>query len=244
MLPHRDKMARGMSENSYDIRRSVRARRFCARVHQDGRVEIVVPRAAPSALVHDFIVRHQPWIERRVAHFRARYVPEVFPPPTLELPALARRWSIATVATAAAKSLIVEREPSLLELQHVTLADRDAIRALLREWLRGVIRKPFEDRLGALAQAHGFDYRNMQLRWQRSRWGSCSRRGVISLNACAAFQRAEVLDYLMIHELAHTQHMNHSAAYWARVARSCPDWRELDRELRHGWQRVPQWIFR
>jgi predicted metal-dependent hydrolase len=50
--------------------------------------------------------------------------------------------------------------------------------------------------------------------------------------------------YLLLHELAHTRHMNHSRAFWARVESTCPDWRALDRELRRGWERVPGWVFR
>lgn len=50
--------------------------------------------------------------------------------------------------------------------------------------------------------------------------------------------------YLLLHELAHTHHMNHSRAFWARVEATCPDWRALDRELMRGWERVPGWVFR
>jgi hypothetical protein len=66
---------------------------------------------------------------------------------------------------------------------------------------------------------------------------------VISLNVCAVFQEPAVLDYLLVHELVHTRHMNHSAAYWATVAEHCPGWRRLDRELTQGWKRVPSWVF-
>jgi hypothetical protein len=84
----------------------------------------------------------------------------------------------------------------------------------------------------------------LQVRCQRSRWGSCSRRATISLNACLLFQRPEVLRYLMVHELSHLRHMNHSARFWAEVARHEPDWKALDRELLQSWVRVPSWIFR
>ena len=48
----------------------------------------------------------------------------------------------------------------------------------------------------------------------------------------------------MIHELSHLRHMNHSVRFWDEVARHEPDWKALDRELLHGWRRVPSWIFR
>ena len=82
------------------------------------------------------------------------------------------------------------------------------------------------------------------MRCQRTRWGSCSRRGTISLNVCLLFQRPEVLRYLMIHELAHLKHMNHSARFWLEVSRHEPEWKKLDHDLLQGWRRVPSWIFK
>ena len=66
---------------------------------------------------------------------------------------------------------------------------------------------------------------------------------MINLNASLLFQRAAVVRYLMIHELTHIEHMNHSARFWRAVEARCPDWRKLDRELLQGWRSVPQWIY-
>ena len=68
-------------------------------------------------------------------------------------------------------------------------------------------------------------------------------RGTISLNACLLFQRPEVVDYLIVHELMHVKHMNHSNRFWQAVEKHCADWRALDRELLQGWRHVPRWIF-
>jgi predicted metal-dependent hydrolase len=57
------------------------------------------------------------------------------------------------------------------------------------------------------------------------------------------FQRPQVVRYLLIHELVHTLHMNHSKRFWECVGRLCPDFETLDRELREGWRRVPGWVF-
>jgi predicted metal-dependent hydrolase len=68
-------------------------------------------------------------------------------------------------------------------------------------------------------------------------------RGTISLNLCLLFQQREVVDYLIIHELMHVKHMNHSARFWAAVEQHCANWRALDRELLDGWRSVPRWVF-
>jgi predicted metal-dependent hydrolase len=100
-----------------------------------------------------------------------------------------------------------------------------------------------EPRLQSLAAATGVAYSRVSIRRQRSRWGSCSVRGTISLNCCLMFQRPEVVDYLIIHELMHVKHMNHSARFWQAVESHCTEWRSLDRELVQGWRHVPRWVF-
>jgi predicted metal-dependent hydrolase len=124
------------------------------------------------------------------------------------------------------------------------LRDVEQLRRALTGWLSQRAWQGFEAPLRALAAQMGVQPGRLQVRCQRTRWGSCSRRGTISLNVCLLFQPPEVLRYLMIHELAHLRHMNHSARFWAEVARQEPDWKALDRELLQGWRRVPSWIFR
>ena len=87
----------------------------------------------------------------------------------------------------------------------------------------------------------GLRYARIQIRRQRTRWGSCSRNGTISLNACLLFQPPDVVNYLLIHELAHTRHMNHSRRFWSLVEKHEPRWQELDAGLTRGWREVPAW---
>jgi predicted metal-dependent hydrolase len=119
----------------------------------------------------------------------------------------------------------------------------ERLRVLLRSWLMRAARARLEPRVARLAESMGIGFKRISVRRQRSRWGSCSVRGTISLNACLLFQRPEVVDYLIVHELTHVRHMNHSVRFWKAVEMSCPEWRPLDRELVQGWRRVPHWVF-
>lgn len=228
----------------WPVRRSARARRFSARVFLDGRVEIVAPVRAADSLLREFVSRHRAWIERRSAEAAGSAAGRqvAFPPPVIELSAFGERWELG-LGPAEGRARLGERGAGLLELQGAP-AGRDATRELLFRWLVERCRVHLSAALGELASAHGYAWQRLELRRQRTRWGSCSTRGTISLNVCIAFQRPEVMRYLLLHELAHTRHMNHSRAFWARVESTCPDWRALDRELRRGWERVPGWVFR
>jgi hypothetical protein len=115
------------------------------------------------------------------------------------------------------------------------------VRRLLQRFTMRMAHEILAPWLADLSASTGLAYRRLQVRRQRTRWGSCSRNGTISLNACLLFQPPEVVDYLLLHELAHTRHMNHSRRFWALVARHEPRWRELDAALMLGWREVPAW---
>jgi predicted metal-dependent hydrolase len=82
----------------------------------------------------------------------------------------------------------------------------------------------------------------MAIRSQRTRWASCSPKGTISLNVRLMFLPQHLVRYVLLHELAHTQEMNHSRRYWAILESLEPNYLELDKELRAGWRLVPDWI--
>ncbi|HEV8443083.1 MAG TPA: M48 family metallopeptidase [Steroidobacteraceae bacterium] len=236
-------------ENSADadatprIRVSVRARRLAVRVYPDARVEVVVPPRVRPREVEQFLQAHREWIDsKRAAALARRPAPEPFPPATLHFGLTRETWRLHPAGDAGRARLTelpATAGGGILELRGAAAALRPA----LRGWLLGAARDRLGPRLAALSASTGIPYAKLSIRRQRSRWGSCSARGTISLNACLLFQRPEVVDYLIVHELTHVKHMNHSARFWQAVETHCPGWRALDRELLQGWRQVPRWIF-
>jgi hypothetical protein len=224
-------------EGDWRVRRSRRARRLGARVFPDGSVEIVVPAAAGAREVTRFVARHRERIER----LRQRWprIDTGFPPERIDLPALDESWrcQYRPAATIAPGALV--EMGGVLALNEALRGD--ALRAALLDWLRERARHWLESQLTALAAKWGIRYQRLQIRRQRTRWGSCSTRGTISLNCCLLFHRPEVVRYLLAHELAHLTHMNHSPRFWRLVEQYEPRWREYDRALTRGWRQVPGW---
>ncbi|HUQ11468.1 MAG TPA: SprT family zinc-dependent metalloprotease [Steroidobacteraceae bacterium] len=226
------------------VRLSRRARRLSIRVYPDARVEVVAPPRARPRDIEQFVAAHRQWIdEKRGQALRNRPAPEAFPPATLTFQLTGEQFRIG-LAGGEGKVRLTERAQGLDgELRVSGRPETRALRIALRAWLMRAARERLEPRLAALAAATGVPYSKVAIRRQRSRWGSCSARGTISLNCCLLFQRHAVVDYLIIHELMHVAHMNHSAKFWQAVERHCADWRALDRELVQGWRHVPRWVF-
>ena len=87
----------------------------------------------------------------------------------------------------------------------------------------------------ALAAQHGLAVTRVTIRNQRSRWGSCSARGHITLNFRLMLMPAEVREYILIHELMHLRQANHSRRFWRLVEAACPGFRDAERWLKkHG----------
>lgn len=229
----------GQLEQSWRVRESDRARRLTVRVLPGGRVEVVVPPGTRAATVQQFVARHRRWIERKVADYGHADFGAMQPlPAAIEFQATATRHAVEYPGGPGA--------PRLLETGGRIVVTGDVTRIALarhalQRWLLRTAHGSLVPWLQAVAAEQGMAVARVQVRRQRTRWGSCSRSGTLSVNACLMFQRPAVVRYLFLHELAHTRHMDHSPAFWRLVESLEPGWRALDRELATGWRSVPPW---
>jgi predicted metal-dependent hydrolase len=225
----------------WNVRISRRARRLSMRVFPGGRVEVVVPPGVGIPAIERFVSRHREWAERRARELllHAPHAAER-KPVSVTLGLLGRSWRVDY--RTGRRTRVDDREEGVLAVHTTAGTDRQVSQALVR-WLGVMAAQALAVQLDEASAAIGIDYSRMQLRRQRTRWGSCSTAGTISLNMCLMFQRPEVVRYLMVHELCHRQHMNHSRRYWALVESHEPRWRSLDAELLKGWRHVPAWVF-
>lgn len=228
----------------WNVRVSRRARRLSVRVYPGGRVEVVVPPGASASIVHKFVHTHREWIDQRVADFSSA-APKALEirPQSIELRAIERTFTVQYQASLR-RSITIETiaAENKLIISGATSSET-AVADALRTWLVDVAHDELGLLLSRTAQDCGLRFERVQARLQRTRWGSCSASGTISLNACLLFLDPCVVRYLLVHELCHTRHMNHSKRFWALVESHEPDYKRLDRELVRGWQSVPGWVF-
>ncbi len=211
---------------------------------RDGLV-VVVPRRSEVRRVPELLRRHAAWIDRamertaeRRAHLAERAsapLPEVVNLPAVGL-AIRVEYAWGLPGT---RACAVERGGVLVV--SAAAGDVDAVRAALRRWLTRTARARLVPMLEEVSRPEGLPYTRVTVRAQRTRWGSCSRAGAISLNRSLLFLRPELARSVLVHELVHTLRHDHSPAFWALLRERVPEADKLRRELRQAWRDVPAW---
>jgi predicted metal-dependent hydrolase len=228
--------------SGFSVRESGRAKRLSIKVYPRGRVEVVVPKRTRARDVQTFVDEHRDWIEQTRASFAAKHPPEPFSlPDFVNLAAIGRRVRVAYRGRRNADTVRFRRHGDLVVLTGNTFDEAQCIAALKR-WLAIVAKEELETWLRALSVRTGDSFKRMQVRGQKTCWGSHSSTGTISINYCLLFLEPVLVRYLMIHELCHARHMNHSRRFWRAVAQHEPDYKRLDRELGESWSRIPGWL--
>ncbi len=234
------------SRPGLSVRESPRARHLSIKVYPRGRVEVIVPRRTRATDVARFVAENRAWIDKARASFASRHESASDALPTqIDLPAIGKSVRVQYLRDRKGSShremVSYRHAGSVLTLRGDT-ADYGLCIAAIKRWLAVVARQEFAAQLLALSRLTGNDFEAMHIRAQRTCWGSHSSSGTISLNFCLLFLRPPVVRYLMLHELCHGRHMNHSKRFWKLVGQFEPDYRELDRELGECWQEVPGWV--
>lgn len=229
----------------YRVRVSDRARRVRLAVSPSEGLVVVVPRGFASSRIDEIVAQHADWIERalvrtaerrdHLASAAAAGVPE-----TVDLPGIGLHWSVVLCPT---KSATVQAR--LVGTELTLRGDVDDIAACLaaiRQVVSRVARERLPLMLGGVEAETGWSASRVTIRRQRTRWGSCSASRSLSLNESLCFLPQHLVRYVLVHELAHTQRMDHSPVFWAVVERHEAAWRECRRELRDAWRHVPAWV--
>ena len=219
----------------YRVRRSSRARHARINVGGDG-VEVVLPRRFPAREVEPFVRSKRRWIERTLR--RLAESESELPPARLEdggeVPYLGERLSLRVRVEPGRVRPHVARRGEALHVA-VGAVGEDVLRDALERWYRRRARAEIVPRLDRATARAGRRYGSLQIRGQRTRWASCSSSGAMSFNWRLLLAPAEVLEYVIEHEVAHLEVLDHSGRFWRTLARRCPDWRRHEDWLRrHG----------
>ena len=130
------------------------------------------------------------------------------------------------------RSWILEKTEVMAEREEKRKSTPAPPPELLSKTDRMKIQLKIGKRVRHYCEAMGVTVGYVTVKNQKTRWGSCSAKGNVNFNYQLAFLPDELLDYVVIHELAHRRHMNHSRAFWAEVEKYCPDYLERREQLK------------
>ena len=217
----------------YRIRRSDRARRARIVVDGDG-VEVIVPRRMALRHVEPFVAEKQRWIERTLERYEAarREAPGAVLADGGSVPYLGERLELSRARRARTDAPTRGAPRRAADREGRATTTRAAVEDALERWYRKRAREEIATRLDYATARAGTDWTRLSIRGQRTRWASCSQDGAMSFNWRLLLAPEEILDYVVEHEVAHLEVLDHSSRFWRLLGSRCPEYREHERWLK------------
>lgn len=226
----------------YTIRISRRAKHLSLNISHDHGLEVVLPRADDEVRIIPFLEQNRKWVEKHLA--KASYNPRQecadSLPHSVPLRAIEETWAVEYINYQQRAKIVVHPHEELVIF--ADLSDPLACRQLLIRWIRARAKQYLGDYLSQLSADINLDYCSFRLRGQRSRWGSCSSNKDIILNYKLIFLPAEIVRYVLIHELCHTVYLDHSFKFWQLVEKFVPNHKILRKQLHQQQHLPPSWL--
>lgn len=223
----------------YELTRHARAKRIRLSVNALGKIKVTAPRHVSKLIVDEFLLDNVDWINTAIATQRDPRVNH--PNLGFQIPQQIHLKSIDSNLTCSANLADKARFSEKNSMLYLYGKDDQEHLNQLRLWLRNKAKNILPQRLDFHAHQLGLSYNRVVIKNQKSRWGSCSSKKNINLNQSLLFLTPALVDYLLIHELTHLKHPNHSPSYWRAVAQADPNYREHDKQLNVAVKHLPLW---
>jgi predicted metal-dependent hydrolase len=224
----------------FTLRKSPKAKRATLRISIYGKIEVVVPAKTrffdPLALINE----HQSWIYKQLAKSLPKPEPITLDlPQEISFPGLQSFYKIE-YEPKEGPTLSLRQKGSTLKISG-DLKDKLKIKNKLILWLNKEAGKLLLPHLVYLADLHQFSPQILRVRFMKTRWGSCSSKGKITLNSHLAFMPLNLIHHVILHELCHTRYMSHGPRFWGLLNRVDPLTPLHDKALSQGHQHIPSW---
>lgn len=219
---------------TYTIRRSVRATKVRIIVTVN-KIEVVAPVKTAEKQLHQFVVAQQQWIVSALAKVAERQLPPPSPVCYSEgssIVYLGESYPLTLKPTALKRIKIAFSNEFIAFIPDTLIATNhsEAIKLALTHWMKKQLLLKVTQYVKQHAPKHQLMPRSINIRNQKSRWGSCGIHNDIQINALLIIAPPAVLEYVVVHELCHIQLRNHSPQFWALVADHLPDYK-----IPHHW---------
>lgn len=225
---------------AYLVQRSQRARRVRLRICRHRGLQIIIPARFSFNRIPGVLLENKRWIEKNLLRYKVAEGKSTLPD-SMELQATGEVWEITYQTIDDAGLRLKQLSGNQL---HVSgdLRDHDAVFKILRRWLQKKAHSHLIPWLVKTSEITHLSYKRAVIRQAKTRWGSCSAHKCISLNAKLLFLPPILVEHVMIHELCHTIHLDHSRRFWDLFENLQVNSRSLQKKLRQAHFTLPTWV--
>lgn len=222
----------------YTIKKHRLAKHVKLRAKDNLCVEITIPTRFNLKHIPAILEENKTWIIKHLA--QSHVIRNDVLPHQIKLMAMNQTWNIYYEECQSSPEMIIK--PNLEIVFVGKKLDIKIYKKNLILWVKRQAKKHLLAELTRLSKIMSMNFDTLTIRDQKSRWGSCSSTKSISLNYKLILLPAHLLQHVIIHELCHTVHLNHSEKFWNKVAEFDINWREHRRELRKADKYMPEWL--
>jgi len=213
-------------------------------------VEVVIPRTMSQRqrdyTIAQFVRDKQQWINNALDKLRKKSadkktIAQCLLPETIVLSAIEQSFNVHYLPDKSSPVLYYKSNKQLEVRGNIN--NKAQVFSLLEDFFKDYAKPCLQQKCDQYSQKTGLPYNRLTIRAQKTRWGSCSARKNISLNYRLLFLKEDLVNYIILHELAHTRHMNHSSAYWNFLETLIPGARSLDKQVNQTANNLACWIY-
>ena len=227
----------------YTVKKSTRSKQVRLSIHPHTGLTIHLPyRSKYSVDIEALLIEKKSWILKHLASLPPPSRREEIALPTaLDLKAIDETWQIeykfncakpSLFAAAGLRLVVMDKEPHL-----------ERILRLLHIWLKRKAQTHLVPWLNQLSLEHQLPFNKAQIRHQKTLWGSCSAAKNIQLNYKLLFLPKNLAEHILLHELSHTKHLNHSRSFWRLLSQCDPNCKSHNAALRNIENELPAWLY-
>ena len=216
----------------YTVIRRRKKRHLTLTVSSDNTVSVSVPKRISEKEVREFVLDKIDWVKQKISHnqkTRKPYIPKKFIQGE-EFLFLGQLYSL--VINLASKAKVTIEESSLkIYLPRRVSNTTEYIQSRIIDWYKQVAYKTLLERIAMYEKEIGVNINDLKIKTLKRSWAHCTRKGAVTFTWNLVMAPLNIIDYVVVHELCHLIHLNHSKKFWSKVAAIIPDYKECKKWL-------------
>lgn len=209
---------------NYQVKKSSKARSIKISIDAKGKILVTAPKLYPNLLIDKFLKQQEPWVLRKQAEVAKLQVKIK----KNEIYIFGEKYQILVEVNPKQRPGLSIHDQQVI----ITQLSASSYQTKLERFLKNTATKYLSQKTAILGKKMKIDYQKIGIRQQKSRWGSCSSQGNLNFNWRLVHYPPEIINYVIIHELAHCQEANHSKNFWQLVAKYDPDYKKHKNALK------------